>query len=252
VKATTILNSLLADLTPTMHTVRRQSLKALVTRLISGSHLSVTSLGRHIGSETTEKHQIKRSTRLCSNPHLHNEITAIYSSVAVRLIDQRAQPVILVDWSDLDPRKQPFLLRAAVAVDGRSLTLLEDVYPLSQKEKPMVHKLFMSRLKAILPPNCRPIIVIDTGFRVPWFKMIASLGWDFVGRVRNRTFCQSKTKPDWHSVKDLYHQARTTAKSLGPYQMCQRNPVDCQMVVYKQKNKGRKCIVVPIYWPKSI
>jgi hypothetical protein len=86
-----------------------------LTSLLWGSQLSVTALGRNIDSKTTEKHQIKRSMHLCSNPHLHTEIGAIYSSIALRLIDQQIQPVILVNSSDLDPRKQHFLLRALIA-----------------------------------------------------------------------------------------------------------------------------------------
>ena len=174
----TILNTFLNDVTPTMHKTRRASLNAALTSLLSGSQLSVTSLGRNIDSKTTEKHEIKRSMRLCSNPHLYHEIDAIYSSVAMRLIGQQKQPIILVDWSDLDPRKQHFLLRASIAVDGRSLTLLEKIYTVEYKDKPSVHKVFMESLKAILPDNVKPIIVSDAGFRVPWFELIASLGWD--------------------------------------------------------------------------
>ncbi|MDT8311087.1 MAG: hypothetical protein RQ732_06550 [Methylophaga sp.] len=36
-KATTILNRLLTDVTPTMHKIRRQSLKAMLTSLMSGA-----------------------------------------------------------------------------------------------------------------------------------------------------------------------------------------------------------------------
>ncbi len=103
-----------------MHKVRRASLNAMVTSLISGADCSITGLGRNIDSRTSEKHQIKRSMRLCSNPHLHLETKAIYSLMAIRLIGRQTQPIILVDWSDLDPRKQHFLLRASVAVTRRS------------------------------------------------------------------------------------------------------------------------------------
>lgn len=239
-KVKSILNNLLKDVTPEMHKIRRKSLKALVISLISGADLSVTSLGRNINSKTTEKHQIKRSTRLCSNQHLHHEIKHIYSKLSLRLIGHQKHPVILVDWSDLDPRKQHFLLRAAVAVDGRSLTLLEEIHPLSSKEKPGTHKQFMKKLKSILPESCCPVIVTDAGFRVPWFKLIQSLGWDYVGRVRNRTFCKNAQDVDWHPVKDLYQQATATAKKMGCYGMCRREPIYSQMVVYKAKKKGRK------------
>lgn len=242
-KVKNILNDLITDVTPDMHKIRRKSLNALVTSLISGAALSVTSLGRNITSSTSEKHKIKRSTRLLSNHHLHHELPQISANLCLRLIGNQKQPVILIDWSDLDPRKQHFLLRAAVAIDGRSLTLLEEIHPLSQKEKPVVHKQFMARLKSILPVSCCPIIVTDAGFRVPWFELVRSLNWDYVGRVRNKTFCLNERDVDWHPVKDLYKKATSIAKDLGCYQMSRRAPIDCRMIVYKKRNKGRKDLV---------
>ena len=238
-KVTTILNSFLNDVTPSMHKVRRKSLNAMVTSLISGAQLSVTGLGRNITSTTSEKHQIKRSMRLCSNPHLQSELPAIYSLMARRLIGEQSHPIILVDWSDLDPRKQHFLLRASVAVEGRSLTLLEEIHPLSGKEKPAVHRHFMSKLKMMVPTNCKPIIVSDAGFRVPWFKLIESLGWDYVGRVRNRTFCKNETDEDWHSIKDLYAFSSKKERCLGTYQLCRNASITCQFVIYRGSPKGR-------------
>jgi len=222
-----------------MHSVRRKSLNALLHSLILGADLSVTGLGRNIISKTSEKHQIKRSMRLCSNPHLQSEISTIYSLMAQGLIANQSQPIILVDWSDLDPRKQHFLLRASVAIEGRALTLLEEIHPLSRKEKPAVHRLFMTKLKALLPSSCKPIIVTDAGFRVPWFKMIKSLGWDYVGRVRNRTFCKNETDEEWHSIKDLYDLSSTKERCLGHYQLCRNSSISCQFIIFKSKAKGR-------------
>jgi len=239
-RAQAILDTFLNDVTPSMHKVRRASLRAVLTSLLSGSQLSITDLGRNINSKTTEKHQIKRSMRLCSNPHLYSEISAIYSTMAIRLIGSLSQPILLVDWSDLDPRKQHFLLRASVAIDGRSLTLLEKIYTVNEKDKPRIHKTFMETLKAMLPAHCKPIIVSDAGFRVPWFKLIDSLGWDYVGRVRNKTMCRQESDSDWLLTRDLYHYASTTEKSLGRYSMRRKNSFDTQLVVYKQNNKGRK------------
>jgi hypothetical protein len=123
-----------------MHKVRKKSLNAMVTSLVSGAALQVTSLGRNIKSHTSEKHQIKQSTRLCSNPYLHQDIVTIYANSSLRLIGNKQHPIMLVDWSDLDPRKQHFLLRASTAVYERSLNLLEDVHPLSSKEKSKIHR----------------------------------------------------------------------------------------------------------------
>jgi hypothetical protein len=75
----------------------------MVVSLISGGQCSVTGLGRNIDSKATEKHQIKRSMRLCSNPNLQREIGSIYSLMAHRLMGDQMTPIILIDWSDLDP-----------------------------------------------------------------------------------------------------------------------------------------------------
>ena len=90
-RVTAILNTFLNDVTPSMHKVRRASLHAVLTSLLSGSPLSITALGRNIDSKTTEKHQIKRCMRLCSNPHLYSEIGALYSTMAIRLIGANTQ-----------------------------------------------------------------------------------------------------------------------------------------------------------------
>ena len=242
-KVQTILHNLIKDVTPCMHKVRRCSLTVLVESLVSGADLQVTSLGRHICSETSEKHQIKRSIRLCSNPHLHRARLNIYANMSLRLVGQKKHPIILVDWSDLDPRKQHFLLRASTAVDGRSLTLLEEIHPQSSKEKPKTHRLFMEKLKSILPAECRPVIVSDAGFRVPWFQLIESLHWDYVGRVRNRTHCQATGTEDWHPVKLLYRLATGTAKKLGQYKMAKKSQFSCDLIVYKAKKQGRQDLV---------
>ena len=239
-RAQTILNTFLNDVTPSMHKVRRASLCAVLSSVLSGSQLSITAIGRNIDSKTSEKHQIKRSMRLVSNPHLYHEIGAIYSALAIRLIGQQTHPVILVDWSDLDPRKQHFLLRASVAIDGRSLTLLEQIYTVAEKDKPTIHKQFMERLKAMLPVDIKPIIVSDAGFRVPWFELITSLGWDYVGRVRNKTMCKQHEEDDWFLTRELYQQATTREKYLGQYRMRRKNSFITHLVVYKQISKGRK------------
>ncbi|NRA83457.1 MAG: hypothetical protein HRU22_06710 [Gammaproteobacteria bacterium] len=76
----------------------------------------------------------------------------------------------------MDDRKENFLIRASLATQGRSLAFFEEIYPLNQKEKPKIHRLFMEQLKTMLPDDCKPIIVTDTGFRIPWFNLVQSLG----------------------------------------------------------------------------
>ncbi|KKO47499.1 transposase, partial [Arsukibacterium sp. MJ3] len=223
-----------------MHKVRRLSLFAAIESTINGGVLSVTGLGRNIDNAAHEKHRIKRVDRLCSNVNLQQEIPLVYSKMCAVIVGQHRQPIIHVDWSDMDARKQHFLIRASIAAQGRSLTLYEEIHPLSLKEKPTIHRLFMQKLKAMLPKECRPIIVTDAGFRIPWFTLIESLGWDYVGRVRNRTFCKKKSDTAWLPVKSLYQLGTLRPKDLGQYQQGMQQSFESRMVVVWRKSKGRK------------
>jgi len=225
-----------------MHSARRDALTAVVLAAIEERRLSVTGLGRAIDSDAKEKNCIKRSDRLIGNKHLYDEFRDIYKSFSRIIIGTAERPVILVDWSDLDPYKRHFLLRASVAVDGRALTLYEEVHKLNTKEKPKTHRTFLNKLKNILPNGCRPIVVTDAGFRTPWFKMVEKLRWDWVGRLRNRNLVRASEDEAWFSCKELYKNASSTPKYLGMMQLTRRSPLQCHFVLYKGKPKGRSKI----------
>lgn len=198
-----------------MHTARRNALAITVLAAIDERRLSVTGLGRAIDSDAREKHCIKRADRLVGNSHLQRESMDVYLCFARLVIGAARRPVLLVDWSDLDAYKCHYLLRASVALDGRSLTLFEEIHTLSTKDKPKTHRLFLTRLKAILPEACRPIVVTDAGFKNPWFREVAKLGWDWVGRIRHWTLLRAHEGEDWYSCKTLYDKATSTPKYLG-------------------------------------
>lgn len=222
-----------------MHTLRRASLNACVLAAINERRLSVTGLGRAIESDAKEKHCIKRADRLLSNTYLHHEHRDIYHAVSKIIIGATRRPVILVDWSDLDDRKQHFLLRAAVALEGRSLTIYEEVHTIKTKEKPEVHRVFLKRIKEMLNEKCTPIIVTDSGFRTPWFKEVEKLGWDWVGRIRHRHYYSTDKESEWIAAKSLYCQASSLAKYIGQVYLTKRDPITCGLVLCKGKAKGR-------------
>ena len=197
---------------PWMHAARRNALAVTVLAAIDERRLSVTGLGRAIDSDAKEKHCIKRADRLIGNEHLYSEYQEVHHSFSRMVIGAVRRPVVLVDWSDLDPYKNHFLLRASVAVDGRSLSLYEEVHDLDTKEKPATHKSFLNQLKKILHDGCHPIVVTDAGFRTPWFKLVEELGWDWVGRLRNRHLVRASEDEAWFRAKKLYENANATPK----------------------------------------
>ena len=233
-----ILNKNVDLVTPLMHKVRRTSLKSSLYSLLSGSSATVTDIGRGIDSSAKEKHRIKRADRLLSNIHLHRELKTIYTSLSSHLTRGISRPIILVDWSDLDPYKRHFLLRASLAVNGRSLTLYEEVHSIATKEKTATHKQFLERLSRMIDCRSHPIIVTDAGFKSPWFRQVKALGWDFVGRVR-KPHWYTTDHQQWQSITVLYEQATTRPKTLSGA-IAKSNPFACQLIIVKQKKVGRK------------
>ena len=239
-QAQQVLHKILINTCPEMHKVRRDAIQATVIAALTGRRLSVTDLGRAIHSQTSHKHQIKRVDRLLSNSHLHGEVKGVYSALSHCLPGGQSRPLILIDWSDMDTYKQHFVLRASLALQGRSVTLYEEVHSIKTKEKLATHRAFLHELKALLPSQCTPIVVTDAGFRTTWFKLVESLGWDFVGRVRNRHYLRWTRGGRWFEAKQCYSQASTRPKYLGEGVLTVRNQVACQLIVYQGRGKGRK------------
>jgi hypothetical protein len=78
--------------------------------------------------------------------------------------------------SDFSEDRRWQFLRALVALDGRSVTLYEEVHPLSRLAAPGVHARFVTRPAAMLSDACKPIVITDAGFRSPWFKLLDQYG----------------------------------------------------------------------------
>lgn len=222
-----------------MHRKRVLALGAVMTGAFHGRRLTVTSLGRSLRGGAKEKHNIKRADRLLSNKHLHSERLGIYEAVSRELLGAMRQPVILIDWSDIDGRREFFLLRASTPVKGRSLTIYEEVHGRETREKRATHWKFLKQLQGILPEGTTPIIITDAGFRTLWFKQVRALGWDFVGRVRNRDKVKCTEKYGWNGAKSLYRRAKNVPILFHDVQLTESNPLECSLVLFKSKAKGR-------------
>ncbi|MFT4573894.1 IS4 family transposase [Marinomonas primoryensis] len=238
--ATTILNKILPLVSPNMHKTRRNALSACVLSLAQGNLCTVTSIGRGIQSKAYEKHRIKRSDRLLSNPNLRYEALSIYAYIC-RLFVIQTRPIISVDWSDLDARGQHFLIRASMAFEGRSITLYEEVHDKLTKEKPKTHRQFLSVLKALLPSKAKPIIVTDAGFKTPWLDEVVKQGWDYVGRVRRPRKYYDDSLQAWRCISTLFSSANQKPKHLE-LKHRQSSPITNQFVLYKSSPKGRHSI----------
>lgn len=237
--ALTILHRILSSSFPEIHARRLASLLAAVEAVVTGSRLTLSDMGRGLHGQVAVKHNIKRIDRLLGNNSLHIEMPKLYEVLVRQNLDGISMPLMVIDWSDLTVDRKWQLLRASVAIEGRSMTLYEEVHPQSSATSPNVHQAFLTQLAAMLPPGCEPILITDAGFRGAWFRLVNRMGWHWIGRIRNRDMVSPVNGGEWAGCKTLYSLATAKAKSLGQYSYVRNHPVPCRLVLIKRLKRDR-------------
>jgi hypothetical protein len=236
-----IVSQLLQDCAQFMHAKRLRALREVCSACVAGGWLSLTLLAFSTARATTLRHRVKCVDRLLGNAHLESERRAVYEALAHRWLADLPQLLIVVDWSALSADMQWQWLRASVVVEGRSVTLYEEVHPLQQLTNRGVHARFLERLAQLLPPCAHaPIVITDAGFRSTWFELLAKRNWYWIGRIRNRDYLR-QPHGTWLPAKALYAHARSEAQDLGRYECVRSKPIVARLVLIKQEGKGRKC-----------
>ena len=216
-----------------------QALLLAAETLSEHRHLSITALGRTLNSKADVKHNIKRVDRLFGNKSLHTNSLHYYKTMSHLLIGNSQRPKIIIDWSGLTRCGEYHFIRASVPVGGRALPLLDMAVRINDYTTLKTHRKFMNSLQSILPEKCKPIIVTDAGFRCTWFNLVAGMGWDFVGRVRNNTQYKGENTNSWLFVKTLYSDAKTKAAHVLSGLLAKSNPVNCHFYLKKNAHKNR-------------
>lgn len=229
-----IIQDLLQTECRVIHAKRRITLALMVQASCAG-HLSLMGMSRRLDAATALRHRIKRCDRLLGNLHLKHEKADVYRAMVQRILIGHARPAIIIDWSDLAADRSQHLLRAALIVKGRAVVLYEEVHPMKHYGSPKVHERFLRRLRELLPPSCRPVLVTDAGFRAAWFKLCNRLKFDWVGRIRNRDMIRPQTEAAaWVGCKILYPEATATPEDKGAFDYVRAAPVACRLVLYKK------------------
>lgn len=240
-----------------IHGARRKALHVAVCALLRQRRLTLSALGRSLGTRAKPKHSIKRIDRLLGNRHLWKERFDIYKAMARALLaHQRAHQwlYIVVDWSPCSADCEMQLLRASVALGGRSITLYEEIHPLSVLGRADVHENFLDRLSMLLGSRHQIVVITDAGFCIPWFEDVQKRGWYFVGRslrrVSVRRPCRDNPEqpaPDDESffTPELMAQACGRARRFKGYFLRRLQPLKCDLILGKRplpsrKAKGRK------------
>ena len=149
-----------------------------------------------------------------------------------------ARPVIVVVWADTARDRDWLTLRASVPVDGRAITLYEEVHPLRHYNTARTHRQFLDTLHRVLPAPCRPVNVTDAGFRGPWFRQVESYGWDWVGSICNRVGYFNPGTRRWRDIHSLYSQATTRVRHLGCVIMSKQRRYACRLYLVRAYRRG--------------
>lgn len=242
-RATEVLQNCLGESLQALHSLRSRVLMRAVEATIAGCHLTLIDLARSWPDAQRIRAPLKALDRLLGNRHLHAEREHIHAAM-VRWLVRSDQPVIIVDWSDLKADRSWHLLRAAIPVGGRSLTVLDMVFPAGQQGSPKAEKQFLRRLATVLPKNVTPILVTDAGFRGPWFRAVEAMGWRWLGRLRNTTQLKPVDAEDapeqWVPCKAMYEQHMGKTRDFGLMNITRSVPFTARVVLHGKPPKGRK------------
>lgn len=236
-----LLHEMLTKALPEIHKKRINALLNAVSSLMMGKKLSLTHLGRSMLGKAKERHCIRKMDRLLGNEKLFVEQKSFYKFLAIKILSDIVQPILNVDWACVNKKKGLYILRASLPLKGRGLVIYQKTYPVELENSPKAHLEFLVELKSILPSCCKPILVTDAGFRCPWFKAVRELGFDFVGRLRNKTGYKFEANQTWESdCLMLYKQATNIPTFLGQILLAKSSKINCALILYKKVKKNRK------------
>lgn len=222
-----------------LHAKQANALGDVVGAALSGARLSLSQLARGVDPSTAVRHRIKKVDRLLGNRAVHAGRWAIYGEVARRWLVGVTRLLVVVDWSDVTADQRWHLLRASVAIEGRSVTLYEEIHPQSKYANYEVHRCFLARIAKLLPAGSQPIIMTDAGFRSPWFELVRKRGWQWIGRIRGKDMVQVSERP-WRRCSDMYREACAQPQSFEEARYVRSHPIACRLVLAKREVKGRR------------
>jgi hypothetical protein len=242
-RASEVLQKCLGDALNTMHALRSRALLHATEAAIQGRRLTLMDLARSWPGAERIRAPLKALDRLLGNRHLHAERMHVYTAMTRWLVRSK-QPVIVIDWSDLKRDRSWHVLRAAIPVGGRTLPILDMVFPGGKQGSPKAEKQFLQRLAEVLPDDVCPIVVTDAGFRAPWFRAVEALGWHWLGRLRNTTYLKPFEAPNepsqWVSCKAMYALTKQAPRDFGLMQIVRSAPLTARVVLHAKPPKGRK------------
>lgn len=236
---TGLLHKTFEEKLPSVHKIRLKSLMEVSEIAITNNQLYMTGLGRAFINDNKECSNIQKVDRLLGNGRLQAERNYFYEVMISHVVKNQSQIWIHIDWTCINAVTNLYALRASISMPGRSMVLYEECHSKKRENNHATHKAFLNQLKVLLPPSVKPVIVTDAGFRAPWFAYILKLGWDFVGRLRNKNAVCLDGGLNWSLSSSYFEQATAKPTFIGHGLLTEEGKVPAHFVLYKGKAKGR-------------
>lgn len=235
-----------------MHAARRPVLAQAVAAVMGGHYLSLTRIARGLTGSVRLKAALKRIDRLIGNGRIEQEARLVGARLLEQLSKGQGPLVIVVDWSAVNPGSSFVELRAAVSYPGmgRALTVYQQVVAQSKLGNYKIERALLKQLHAWLGERKQVIVVSDAGFRRPWFAQVESLGWHWVGRVRNGVLLAhpgAGAQWCWQQPKEWFAQASARAKRIGNCLLSKAGRWPCEVVLVRKRVMGGKRYRCPGY-----
>lgn len=217
--------------------VRR--LLGAVDALVASRQLVLMELARQYPGAMRVAAPLKALDRLLSNPRLQRVRAGLYRALWARLWPV-APAWVVVDWCTLKRDESLHLLRAALPVGGRTLSLWDEVHPQAKLGNARVHLGFLATLRRLLPWDRLPILITDAGFKVPWFRAAEGLGFACIGRLRGLVQLRPVGESEWVTASDFSEIEGARTLDLGVCEVSKGQRQRMRVVVCKRPPRGRK------------
>ncbi len=229
---------MLGDCLSGLHAKLAEAVNAAVDGVLRKGHLSLSQLARSLASSTAMRYRVKRIDRLLGNASLHSARLDIYRKLAARWLSGLDNVLVLIDGSDATTDRRWPLLRASIAVEGRSVTLYEEIHPQSAYGNREVHRRFLACLAELLPVAWPPMIITDAGFRSTGFELVTDRHWPWIGRIRGKDRVSMAGGP-WRRCTEVFLEATSRNQVFPDTRYVRSHPTACQLILSKRASKGR-------------
>jgi hypothetical protein len=220
-----------------IHKGRLKSLLACASGLVRGNRLSITGIGRCILGQAKVRHKIKRVDRLASNKHLYYDKNSIYKEINKFFFKGMKRLILLVDWTPFKHDRDYGVLRVTVVFNKCAITVYQEVSKYNDLINIKHQKRFLEQLKSCLPEAKQVIVISDMGFLSDWFRLVESMGWDYLGRIRSDCKYSQEGK-EWFLLG--LSTATSVAKRIKNCYVFRTKPLKTNLILFRKRKKKSK------------